>query len=92
MENCENLKKMSFKGLEKRVRNISTDVAILRCIYNILHWENAKNSVFGHKLPFFGKTNLLGHRGGCCKRSSDKKGVGYWFGYSACPLKKFSVC
>ena len=25
------LKKMSFKGLEKRVRNISTDVAILRC-------------------------------------------------------------
>ena len=30
MENCENLKKMSFKGLEKRVRNISTDVAILR--------------------------------------------------------------
>ena len=31
VENCENLKKMSFKGLEKRVRNISTDVAILRC-------------------------------------------------------------
>ena len=30
MENCENLKKMSFKGLEKWLRNIYTDVSILR--------------------------------------------------------------
>ena len=32
MENCENLKKMSFKGLEKRVRNI---------FYNLLLWDLA---------------------------------------------------
>jgi len=30
MENCENLKKMSFKGLEKRPRIFSPNVAILR--------------------------------------------------------------
>ena len=30
MENCENLKKMSFKGLEKRPRIFSPYVAILR--------------------------------------------------------------
>ena len=30
MENCENLKKMSFKGLEKRSRIFSPYVAILR--------------------------------------------------------------
>ena len=32
MENCENLKKMSFKGLEKRARIFSPYVAILRYI------------------------------------------------------------
>ena len=45
MENCENLKKMSFKGLEKRVRNISTDVAILRylCRFSmsaVIYYQN----------------------------------------------------
>ena len=42
VENCENLKKMSFKGLEKRVRNI---------FYNLLLWNLACLPLYIGRIP-----------------------------------------